>query len=357
MRLAVLKPDHFGDLILASAAIRAVLGRHPQAAVFVQGGNLALARALFGPQTDLRRADFPHLAKQPSADAALPDFAAFDLVLCLRRDDVIDEAWALDRCRDFLLPVDTFLDHQSVIDYAVASRLVGPYDIDALHFGAALPTLAAKAAAAPRSIGLCIGSGFHANAWPLTHWIALGQLLRRADCVISLVHGPKEQAAAGVIARALQLPAAAVIAGGDDIAATRARIATLDWVVASDGGAAHLCGLEAPVVSIFGPSPFRRYAPLGRWNRLLTQELDCSPCCQWARGLINGCLTTECMVGIAPSVVLAALADTRLARADPGACEVAAGVRLHLGVSHLDLARKRAERIDFFAPAPQYETA
>ena len=85
----------------------------------------------------------------------------------------------------------------------------------------------------------------------------------------------------------------------------RDRDAAADWVVASDGGAGHLCSLAVPILSIFGGSPFRRYAPFGRRNRLMTQELPCSPCCQYMSRAINGCLSIECLVGITPRQVLA----------------------------------------------------
>lgn len=47
-KIAIVKPDHFGDLVLSRAAIRAVLASYPDAAVFVASRNLPLARFLFG---------------------------------------------------------------------------------------------------------------------------------------------------------------------------------------------------------------------------------------------------------------------------------------------------------------------
>src|SRR5262249_46208618 len=138
-----------------------------------------------------------------------------------------------------------------------------------------------KATRPPQSVGLCIAAGFFANSWPAAHWVALGRQLAARGHRLSVICGPSETEQAQLIARAIGLADRAVIRGDDDHPGFLARVAELDWVIASDGGTAHLCSLVSPVLSIFGGSPFRRYAPFGRWNRLLTLELPCSPCCQY----------------------------------------------------------------------------
>jgi hypothetical protein len=133
MRIAVVKPDHFGDLILSSAAIRAVLARYSETVLFVARANLPLARFLFGEQVELREANFPHLNKHVGEEVAFVDLRPFDLVLFLRTDGVLNPAWAEMRCRDFIFPVDTHADHQTLMDFAVVASAVGAYDIEANH--------------------------------------------------------------------------------------------------------------------------------------------------------------------------------------------------------------------------------
>jgi hypothetical protein len=118
MKIAVVKPDHFGDLLLSSAAIRAILAHHPDAAIFVAPTNISLARFLFGEACDLREIEFPHLSKLGQRQSVGPDLFAFDLVLFLRNDSVVDPRWADPRCRDFIFPIDTHDDHQAMLDYA-----------------------------------------------------------------------------------------------------------------------------------------------------------------------------------------------------------------------------------------------
>ncbi len=131
--------------------------------------------------------------------------------------------------------------------------------------------------------------------------------------------------------------------GSADFAAFVATVADLDLVIATDGGTAHLCALGAPVLSVYGPSPFRRYAPFGLHNRLVTRDLSCSPCCQYAAHLVNSCLSNECMTAISPGTVAGlALKAQRLGKA--GVKRLAPDLKVFQGPSHLD----REELIDAF---------
>ena len=304
MKLAVLKPDHLGDLVLSSPAIRAMAAAHPDLVLFVASGSLALARALF-PALALEAFDLPHLTRGASPAADLPDLKRFDAVAMLRRDGVLTPEWARLRTRRFAMSADGHDLHQSLLDYGVAREFAAPYDIDALYYGQRAPDVARRAGAPPQRVGLAIGSGFHANTWPLVRWIELGRRLRARGLEVTVVQGPGE-AAAGAVLRS-QVRGAGLLSCGDDFDRLFGAVSALDLVIASDGGSAHLCATAAPMISIFGPSPLRRYAPLGPWNRALSQELSCAPCLQYDARLVNGCLSVECMAAITAQDVLAAM--------------------------------------------------
>jgi len=345
-KIAIVKPDHFGDLLLSSAAIRAVLASYPDAAVLVAPRNMPLARFLFGEACNLSKISLPHLSKLGEArQSAGIDLLAYDLVLFLRHDGKLTPEWADLRCRDFVFPVDTHDDHQTILDYAVATSVIDHYDIDSYHYGTGLAAVQLKASRQPERIGLSIGSGFHANAWPAVRWIELGQQMLDDRRSVRVFCGPNEIVVARTIASALGLGDGGLVVGDGRIEVFAQEAAQIDWFVASDGGTAHLCGLFAPVTSIFGPSPFRRYAPFGRWNRLLTQELDCAPCCQWTAQLVNGCLSTECMVNIGVEQVMTGLGPPYVSDIEPGAVDAGGGCRIYYGVSHLGQADKITERL------------
>jgi hypothetical protein len=339
MKIAIVKPDHLGDLVLASAAIRAVMAQHADADLLVAPRNLPLARFLFGEDCRLREFPLPHLTKsREDPRFANLDLRDYDLVLFLRHDGTLNPAWAELRCRDYIFPVNSDDDHQTMLDYAVVAPVVGHYDIEAGHFGKNLATVQEKAARAPQRIGLSIGSGFYANAWPAVRWIELGQRLLEEGYQVRVFCGLREVTVGRLIAGALCLGESGLVVGRAQIEAFTEEAGQMDWFVASDGGTAHLCGLFAPVTSIFGPSPFRRYAPFGRWNRLLTQELDCSPCCQWAEKLVNGCLSTECMVGIGVEQVMLGLGPPHVTDLEPMVITGDPRCRIYYGISHNEIS-------------------
>ena len=339
MRLAVVKPDHLGDLVLSSPAIRAMAIGHPDLTLFVAGRCMDLARWLF-PGVSLKQLDLPHLARDVPAAAVEPDFSEFGAVAILRRDDMVTAQWAELRARTYALFEADDTIHQTLLDYGVARQFAAAYDIDALFFGDQGPEVAAKAARPPASIGLSIGSGFYSNLWPVVRWIDLARQLHRKGFEVHVICGAREAAAAALIAREAALPVGRQIVGTGDHQAFFSAVGGLDLVIGSDGGTAHLCSTVAPVLSIFGSSPIWRYAPFGRWNRLLTQQLPCSPCVQYAEKLVNGCASVECMAEITAEDLICAV-EMSASGSKPGAkIELRHGLHMITGLSHADQARQ-----------------
>ena len=345
MKIAIVKPDHIGDLVLSSAAIRAIARHFKDATLFVSSGSRCLANYLFDGLS-IREINFPHLAKAGAIGVAYPDLREFDLVVFLRSDGVINEQWASLRCRDFLLPVNTNDDHQSIIDFSVASALVGKYNIDELFYADKLNYVRNKTGNFPKKVGFSIGSGFHTNTWLPGYWISLGEKLNEGGVEIKIICGGLEVGLSQFIARKIGLdPVKDVIVGGNDFGSFLGKIGGLDLVIASDGGTGHLCSLVCPVLSVFGSSPFRRFAPYGAWEKLVTIELDCSPCFQYDARRVNGCLTMECMAGISPDDVMTSMRFTYSEAAVGSFIDIGEQRRLYFGASHIDQNNKINTRI------------
>jgi len=329
MKVAIVKPDHLGDLILSLPAINAVAGHYPETTLFVSSSTYPLARHLL-PHLEILRLDLPHLSKFSTSSttlAVVTDLRSFDRVFFFRRDQVFTPAWTKLIARDAVLIEDSHEIHESKLQQdAVCASGIEYKRPDTF------PGIRKKFGEL-RRVGLCLSAGFYGNRWPTMRWMELGRLLGAHGIDVSIICGPFERTEGETLVRLLGLDGRRhLIAGSTDFAAFREQVRELDLVVASDGGGAHLCSLEAPVLSLFGGSPYRRYAPFGVSNRVLTRLAYCSPCCQYHEHIVNGCVTIECLTRILPRSVFQAMLQPQ---GKPGERrDLGSGCTLFFGVSH-----------------------
>jgi heptosyltransferase-2 len=309
MRIGILKPDHFGDLILSAPAIDA-LRRHFDDLVLLSHPKTApLARHLF-PGLALRPILFCHLDKTRTLSIHARPLRelrdTFDLLICLRWDGLIEP-----QVKEAGIPFhasyrDNLTVHVAAEHHCVVAPLVGPYDpLSSFEYPHCLqPSVRPKY---PESIGLCISAGFGLNAWPLNYWLDLAMRLDQRGIRIAWIGGPAEKARLRILADAAASSFGyhpRIVAGGADYADFLAELAdSVDLIIATDSGTAHLAALSRPVLSLFGGSPWQRYAPLGRFNAVLTRWMPCSPCRQFDRGTINLCHSQECLTNLRPEQV------------------------------------------------------
>lgn len=314
MRVGILKPDHLGDLVLAAPAIAALRRRFSCLTLFCHPKNLPLAAHLF-PGLRALPVSLPHLDKDHGTDTHVGRQAEVlrrevDLLICLRWDSWINQLLTIPEIELHALGEEGRLTHVAVEQRALVSPFTGSYDIlrSYVYSDASPPE---KRPSEPESVGLCISAGFRLNRWPLCHWLGLAERLHERGVRIVLVGGPAETSRLHVLEQALgdrlgyRPP---VIVGGANFASTLHRLQRLvDVVVATDSGTAHLAALVRPVVSLFGGSPWQRFAPLGRFNAVLSRRYPCSPCPQFNRTNANTCHTQECLSNLLPEQVFACL--------------------------------------------------
>jgi heptosyltransferase-2 len=305
-KTAILKPDHLGDLVLAIPAIRVLLETVEEPVLYVNPSTTSLARKLF-PECEIRTVSFmsqtKDLALRRTAKPlrALPQARDLAKVIALRWDPEIHEA-----LKNLYLPFAIadwrFDSHETEIQRAVLAPIVGHYSRTEQFFrGSERPF-----PVSPKSIGLCPSAGFSHNRWPEIHWIRLGKALQMRSIEVSLIGGPRETSILPALGRFLGIPRERIILGDANFSLIE-RIRSLDLVIATDSGTAHLCSLSAPILSIFGPSPFRRFCPFGRNNRIVTYDLACSPCGQFDTLTANLCTTRECLSLMSCNAVLSVL--------------------------------------------------
>ena len=301
MRIAVIKPDHLGDLVLSIPAIKAAQKHYGTISLFVSERSKSLAHFLF-PGVEVHTINFPHLARGNEFIDNLTETGAliekYDLILWLRNDPFIHQYTnRLKANQDFIN--DDYFAHETTLQREMLLRHLPSYSRTELFGAIRWPEVVSR-------VGLSIGSGFPNNQWPLVYWLQLATALMGAGLELTLIAGPAETRQAGLLSNCFPHFHATVI-GSADYASFLGDISDLDLIIATDGGTAHLCSLVKPVLSIFGSSPWRRYAPFGRENVVLTRDLSCSPCCNFSMAEINGCMSRECIVGIYPEAVLSLL--------------------------------------------------
>lgn len=312
-RVALVKPDHLGDVVLSAPAIRAAAVSWAEVTLFVSSTSYGLARFLF-PEIGLRTLDFPHLARKKAAALDAQRLGAeldgFDLVLWLRDDPVIRSLCERVRAeQDFAS--GGHLTHETAIQKRMLLRHLPNYSRSALFAAEPIPWPGAI-----RSVGLCVAAGFPTNRWPNAYWLELAARLAGEGVGLTLIGGPGERQDLALLSKCLNVPHGIVI-GGTDFPAFLDGIGEVDLVVATDGGAAHICSLAKPVLSLFGSSPWRRYAPFGAENVVITRDLCCSPCMQFSTEHVNGCVTRECLAGLPPEPVVDLFRQLREAPAQP----------------------------------------
>jgi ADP-heptose:LPS heptosyltransferase len=314
MRVGILKPDHLGDLILAAPAIAALQRRFAGLILFCYPKNLGLAAHLF-PALRAVPILLPHLDKERRPDRQLQQRLELlrkevDLLICLRWDHDCQRLLTIPDIEYHVPGAEVEERHVAAQHRDLVEPFTGSYDILSSYVYPDCPPVSHR----PRelsAVALCISAGFHLNAWPLNHWLGLARLLHRDGIEIVLLGGPDETAKLHVLGRAIRDAlgySAQTIAGGKDFRATLCALGDMvDLVVATDSGSAHLAALARPVISLFGGSPWRRFAPLGRHNAILCRRVSCSPCIQFYRLSANTCHTQECLSNLKPGQVLACL--------------------------------------------------
>jgi heptosyltransferase-2 len=150
------------------------------------------------------------------------------------------------------------------------------------------------------------------SRWPAKRWNGFARLCEMLprDERILLVGDSADRQFTVPIARALG-ERCLDISGGPSLMKTAAHIARSRLFVGNDSGLMHLAeAVGVPVVALFGPTveSFGYYPSLAR-SRTIERRLSCRPCSR------NGSIpcpkqTGECLTGITPESVAAAIATT-----------------------------------------------
>lgn len=129
------------------------------------------------------------------------------------------------------------------------------------------------------AIAFCPGAEYGpAKRWPEAHFAALARLLAARGCVVWLIGSPKDHAVAETIAQGAA-GTCINLCGKTDIAEAADLLAASQLVVTNDSGLMHVAAaVGRPVIALYGSSSPQFTPPLSTDARILTLDIECSPC-------------------------------------------------------------------------------
>ncbi len=244
-------------------------------------GQLRLNRALrgrfdtfisFHPEQDLMRsaaAPPASIGVFQSPRQATRDYAPrYTKAYMSRYADNLPVDFPVHQTDTYLLPLDAL-----GLPPATDKRLVIGYTAED---AASADRLLRERGIGPGFVVLAPKTTWQSKCWPEGYWAALGNAL--ASRQIVLIGSASESEALERVAAAMQTPPVLLpgLLGFRALAALLARAAIC---ISSDSGPMHLAAaVGTAVVSLFGPTPAARYAPLAGDVRVLLHPVSCSPC-------------------------------------------------------------------------------
>jgi lipopolysaccharide heptosyltransferase II len=370
----LIRPDHLGDVLLASPAETILRAAMPDAEIdWLVGPWSAEMVRRGGAAGEVMTLDFPGFTRRPKSSPVEPYAAlirearslrarGYDAALILRPDHWWGAllaalagiprrfGYSVAECTPFLtdtLPQPT--GHAAAANLALArlaavrlgraplppSGIVPPaFRVTCDERRWVEQRLMAWRPAGRATTSLVVihaGAGAPLKSWPTERWAAVAQRLRAPTGVdIVLTGGPGERALAEQITARLD-PPLPNLAGETTLGQLGALFAAADLVIGGDSGPLHLAAaVGTPTLRLYGPTDVAEFGPWppGDQHVALAAGLACQPC----RALVGPpCGAVElppCLLAIdVESVVNAALGILHRASARPPADPATAAAR------------------------------
>lgn len=347
LRILVIRPDHLGDVLFVTPALRALRAALPEAHIACLVGPWSAQVVSNNPHLDeVLICPFPGFARQPKKNVLEPylllrsharalRFKAFDVALVMRFDHwwgAMLAYWAAipRRIGYDLPPVTPFLtervayptgSHEVEQNMRLVTALLGK------TVGQAGPLEFHPQAEAVRSIRallgsvddgrglLCLhpGAGAPVKLWRPEGFAEVGDSLARKYGLQVLITGSADERrlAEEISTRMNARPL--VMAGQTTLDELAALMAQCRLVIGVDSGPLHLAVSQGvPTIHLFGPTDHRLFGPWGDTTRhvVITGDMECAPCNRLDY-LPHELLDHPCVRSIPASKVLA-VADSLL---------------------------------------------
>jgi len=336
MNLLVVGPSWVGDTVISQVLLQLLKQQHPTAQIdylappwtlplltrmpevrqgilnpFGHGALQLGARRRLG--LELRAGQYDQALVLPNSwKSALPPwFAGIPLRTGFRGE----ARWGLLNDLRTLDPqaLPQMADRFAALAFSAGTALPLPLPRPALHSTTAQQQqLLARLGIDPSkpAVAFCPGAEYGpAKRWPERHFAALARLLAARGYAIWLVGSPKDHAVAETIAQDAQ-GLCINLCGKTDIAEATDLLAAARLVVTNDSGLMHVAAaVGRPVIALYGSSSPLFTPPLSADARIVTLNVECSPC--FKRVCPLGHL--KCLNDLAPERVFAEIDFAKLA--------------------------------------------
>lgn len=343
--ILLLRPDHLGDLLFVTPALRRLRKALPEATITAVVGPWAAPVLAGNPDIDkVLTLPFPGFTRRPSSRlqpyrllqqwAALIRERAPAAVVVLRDD----HWWGALLAQRAGVPLRIGADHPAVRRYLThaiplrephwVQRNAALLDATARILGGTppdepvtpataplrLPSVASESAAitlagagiAGSYLAVIPGAGARVKHWLPDRWATVATTLaRELGCMVVLTGSMSEAAMIDQIRARIQAPAAS-LAGQTDLPTLTAVLQGARLAVGVDCGPMHLAvAAGTPTVHLFGPSSAAQFGPWGNpaRHRVVSAGWCCSRCGDLSPERPEG---AGCMVAITADAVLAA---------------------------------------------------
>jgi len=316
--ILLIRPDHLGDLLFATPAIRALRAALPQVYIACLVGPWSKAVLRNNPHLDeVMTCPFPGFTRRPKPSPLQPysllwryarwlRARRFDLAVVLRFDHWWGALLAylagiprrvgydVAEVRPFLTEAVPYVPgrHEVEQNLALVERAAGcelPMADSPLEFHLTIEDRAfAEGFLTERGVGegdllICIhpGAGAPVKLWREEAWARVGDALaQRYGAKIILTGSAGERPLCEAIAR--RMAAEPIVAAGETtLGGLAALMARSRLVLGVDSGPLHLAvAVGAPTVHLYGPVDSRTFGPWGDPARhvVITSNMDCIPC-------------------------------------------------------------------------------
>ncbi|MFQ5697696.1 MAG: lipopolysaccharide heptosyltransferase II [Myxococcota bacterium] len=324
-KIAVLLPNHLGDVVMATPALRSLREGFPDAhltAVVRHGLEAMLARS---PRLDVLRVHRVYESRLPGSRSA----RRLGLALTLDRPDRVVllpnsfssalVAWASGarqrvgyarRGRGWLLtdPVAPPTENGRFVPLAMeryyldlVTHLGCPDRGTALELFVELEgerereRRLAESGLDPSRPLVCLapGAGFGpSKLWPPRYFAQVARALLADGLQVALVHGPDETRLASAVVEAAGRGLACLGGGGMTLTLLKSLLAHAALLICNDAGARHVAAaFGTPCLVLMGPTSVR-YTNLNlERTRLLREPVECSPCQRPVCPIDHRCMT------------------------------------------------------------------